>query len=267
MTDSPHLWACPTSRATGAGARTRKDIAANTRSPQTRVFSALNSVRRPASASRTYGRYAVDPPGRSLTPTPHPSAPKNRRRTGKEKIKDQEPGLAGLTGPAPSGMTVATTIALPLGLPLAIDAVDAQLKTSVWDVACRPIHRPRVWLPSRFRSSSQRRGNQACGRGDHGGTQHRSDAPDDDFSLCSRPAGHGVDHDPQHHRHRDRSTIRPDVEARCFTIGHSRSNQPASKRRPAPANFDVTSDPPVVQRSCRDPPPEAQSRMRCRWRQ
>ena len=105
MTDSPHLWACPTSRATGAGARTRKDIAANTRSPQTRVFSALNSVRRPASASRTYGRYAVDPPGRSLTPTPHPSAPKNRRRTGKEKIKDQEPGGAGLTGPAPSGMT------------------------------------------------------------------------------------------------------------------------------------------------------------------
>ena len=110
MTDSPHLWACPTSRATGAGARTRKDIAANTRSPQTRVFSALNSVRRPASASRTYGRYAVDPPGRSLTPTPHPSAPKNRRRTGKEKIKDQEPGLAGLTGPAPSGMTT------PVGL-------------------------------------------------------------------------------------------------------------------------------------------------------
>ena len=211
-------------------------------------------------------------------------------------------------------LTVATIIALPLGLPLAIDAVDAQLKTSVWDVAwplllflllplvlgcgfrvwwpdltpplarwvvrvailcllfnlnftlvaywnqfvqtwgtesyiaalAGPIHRPRVWLPSRFQSSSQRRGNQACDRGDHGGTQHRSDAPDDDFSLCSRPAGHGVDHDPQHHRHRDRSTIRPDVEARCFTIGHPRNNQPASKRRPAPANFDVTSDPPVV---------------------
>ena len=32
-------------------------------------------------------------------------------------------------------LTVATIIALPLGLPLAIDAVDAQLKTSVWDVA------------------------------------------------------------------------------------------------------------------------------------
>ena len=185
-------------------------------------------------------------------------------------------------------LTAATIIALPLGLPLAIDAVDAQLKTSVWDVAwplllflllplvlgcgfriwwpdltppfarwvvrvailcllfnlnftlvaywnqfvqtwgtksyiaalAGPVHRPRVWLPSRYQSSSQRRGNQACDRGDHGDTQHRSDAPDDDFSLCSRPAGHGVDHDPQHHRHRDRSTLRPDVEARCFTIGH-----------------------------------------------
>jgi bile acid:Na+ symporter, BASS family len=31
--------------------------------------------------------------------------------------------------------TVGTIIALPLGLPLAIDAVDAQLKTSAWDVA------------------------------------------------------------------------------------------------------------------------------------
>src|SRR6478609_9230617 len=31
-------------------------------------------------------------------------------------------------------LTVATVIALPLGLPLAVDAVDAQLKTSVWDV-------------------------------------------------------------------------------------------------------------------------------------
>ena len=32
-------------------------------------------------------------------------------------------------------LTVATIIALPLGLPLAIDAVDVQLKTSVWDIA------------------------------------------------------------------------------------------------------------------------------------
>ena len=148
-------------------------------------------------------------------------------------------------------LTAATIIALPLGLPLAIDAVDAQLKVSVWDVAwplllflllpvalgcgfrvwwpdltprlarwtvrvrnpvpalqsqlhagrvlesvredlghrelhrgpCRSIHRPRVWLPARFQSSSQRRGNQACDRGDHGDTQHRPDAPHDDLSL------------------------------------------------------------------------------------
>jgi BASS family bile acid:Na+ symporter len=32
-------------------------------------------------------------------------------------------------------LTLATIIALPLGLPLAIDAVDVQLKTSVWDIA------------------------------------------------------------------------------------------------------------------------------------
>ena len=32
-------------------------------------------------------------------------------------------------------LTAATIVALPLGLPLAIDAVDAQLKTSVWEVA------------------------------------------------------------------------------------------------------------------------------------
>ena len=32
-------------------------------------------------------------------------------------------------------LTVATVIVLPLGLPLAIDAVDVQLKTSVWDLA------------------------------------------------------------------------------------------------------------------------------------
>jgi BASS family bile acid:Na+ symporter len=32
-------------------------------------------------------------------------------------------------------LTVGTIIALPIGLPLAIDAVDAQLKTSAWDVA------------------------------------------------------------------------------------------------------------------------------------
>ena len=208
-------------------------------------------------------------------------------------------------------LTVATVIALPLGLPLAIDAVDANLKSSVWEVAwplllflllplvlgcgfrvwwpdltppleqwtvrvailcllfnlnftlvaywslfekewgtestsrpCRPIHRPRVRLPSRFWSSSQRRGNQACDRGDHGDTQHRSNAPDDDLSLWGRPAGHGVDHDPQHRRHHDRPSVRPDVEACCVTIGPSRNDQPARERRRASADFGLTGDPP-----------------------
>ena len=108
---------------------------------------------------------------------------------------------------------------------------------------CGTVHWPRLWLPSRFQSAGQGLGSQACRRGDYGGAQHRSDAPDDDFSLWSRPAGHGVDHDPQHHRHRDCSTIRPDVAARCFTIGHRRNNQPASKRGPCPANFDMTMGP------------------------
>ena len=94
----------------------------------------------------------------------------------------------------------------------------------------RPIHRPRVRLPSRFRPSSQRRGDQACDRVDHGGTQHRSDAPDDDLSLWSRPVGHGLDHDPQHRRHHGRCAVRPDVEARCFTARHNRSSQLSSER-------------------------------------
>ena len=42
------------------------------------------------------------------------------------------------------------------------------------------------------------------------------------LSVCGRSAGHGVDHDPQHRRHHDRSTVRPDVEARCFTVGRPR---------------------------------------------
>ena len=193
-------------------------------------------------------------------------------------------------------LTAATIIALPVGLPLAIDAVDAQLKTSAWDIAwplllfmLLPLVLGcgfRVWWPDLTPPLAQwvvrvailcllfnlnftlvaywdlfvetwgtesyvaafagpfiglgcgyllvpslrvkDVGDQACGRGDDGGTQHRSDAPDDDLSLCSRPAGHGVDHNPQHHRHHDRSSVRPDVEARCFNIGHPRNNQRAS---------------------------------------
>ena len=203
-------------------------------------------------------------------------------------------------------LTAATIIALPIGLPLAIDAVDAQLKASAWDVAWPLllfILLPaalgcgfRVWWPdltpplARWvvrvailcllfnlnftllaywdlfvqtwgtksyiaaiagpfiglgcgyllvsSSSSQRRRNQACDRGNHGGTQHRSHAPDDDLSVCSRPAGHGVDHDPQHHRPRDRSTVRPGVEASGF-VGQRRNSERPSKRR-YPAAVNVT---------------------------
>src|SRR4029450_2500559 len=59
----------------------------------------------------------------------------------------------------------------------------------------------------------------------------RSHGPDDDISLCRLPAGHSVDHHPQHHRPHDRFTIRPDVAARCFAIGRSRNNQTASNQR------------------------------------
>src|SRR4051794_19495778 len=55
-------------------------------------LSALNSLRRPASTSRTYGRCAVDPSGRSLTPTPQPGAPQCRRRTARRKIKNKNGG-------------------------------------------------------------------------------------------------------------------------------------------------------------------------------
>ena len=61
--------------------------------PHRLAFSAPNSVRRPASASRTYGRCAVDPPGRSLTPTPPCGAPNSRRRSTRKKINDQNYGV------------------------------------------------------------------------------------------------------------------------------------------------------------------------------
>ena len=161
-------------------------------------------------------------------------------------------------------LTAGTMIALPLGLPLAIDAVDAQFSVSAWDVAwplllflVLPLVLGcgfRIWWPDLTPQLArwavrvailcllfnlnftlvaywdlfvQTWGTESyiaalagpfiglgCGyllvsglrvkdvgirhatEVDHGGTQHRSDAPDDDFPLWSRPAGHGVDHDP-----------------------------------------------------------------------
>ena len=86
MTDSPHL-GLSTSRATGAGARTQTTHRPNTRSPTDAFLSPLNSLRRPASASRTYGRYAVDPPGRSLTPGASPRRAREQAENSQEKIE------------------------------------------------------------------------------------------------------------------------------------------------------------------------------------
>ena len=183
-------------------------------------------------------------------------------------------------------LTAATIIALPLGLPLAIDAVDATLKASVWDIAwplllflLLPVVLGcgfRLWWPdltpelarwvvrvailcllfnlnftlvAYWSEFVQTWGTASyiaafagpfiglgCGyllvsglrvkdvairhatESTTAGAQHRSDAPDDDLSLQSRPTGHGVDHDPQHRRHRHCSAVRPDVAAHCLTI-------------------------------------------------
>src|SRR5918994_7086094 len=70
----------------------------------------VNSMRRPASASRTYGRYAV-----ALRAIPDSAAyldaPTNRRSTAKRKISYHN---GGLTGPAPSGMTCSLRTPQPI---------------------------------------------------------------------------------------------------------------------------------------------------------
>ena len=104
MTDSPSR-GLSTSRGAGTGARTRPRAIAPTGARTDTNLLPLNSVRRPASASRTCGRCAVDPPGRSLTPTPHRGAPTSRRRTPRKKINTRNYRL---TGPAPSGMTISS---------------------------------------------------------------------------------------------------------------------------------------------------------------
>src|SRR5689334_8185980 len=99
MTDNPHTGPVhqPGHRHWSTHTRPR---APKRTEPHRLAFSAPNSVRRPASASRTYGRCAVDPPGRSLTrrlpaarPTAGEEAPERRSTT----------RTTGLTDPAPSG--------------------------------------------------------------------------------------------------------------------------------------------------------------------
>ena len=179
-------------------------------------------------------------------------------------------------------LTLGTVVALPVGLPLAIDAVDAQLRTTAWDVAwplllflLLPIVLGcafRVWWPdltaplrqwvvrvailcllfnlnftlvaywSQFVESWGTESYVAaiagpfiglgCGyllvtalRVKDLGIRHASevttavrniapDAPDDDLPLRLRPAGDGLDHDPQHHRDHRRPGVRPDVATR-----------------------------------------------------
>ena len=66
----------------------------------------LNSVRRPALASRTFGRFAVDPAGSIPDPNASSRRAQNRRRTARRKIKPGRIPVSELTVPAPSGMTV-----------------------------------------------------------------------------------------------------------------------------------------------------------------
>jgi len=71
MTDSPTP-GLSTSRATGAGARTSTNTTRAPREQPDLLLSAPNSVRRPALASRTSGRCAVDPAGSILDPNASP---------------------------------------------------------------------------------------------------------------------------------------------------------------------------------------------------
>jgi|SRR6185437_7175190 hypothetical protein len=84
MTDSPHLRGLST---TGAPAlETHPTRTPTATEPHRLTFSASNSMRRTASASRTYGRFAVGPSrARSWTPMPYSTLPKNRRRTNKKR--------------------------------------------------------------------------------------------------------------------------------------------------------------------------------------
>jgi BASS family bile acid:Na+ symporter len=198
-------------------------------------------------------------------------------------------------------LTVATVIALPLGLPLAIDAVDAQLKSSisVWDIAwplllflLLPLALGcgfRVWWPdlapplerwvvrvailglllnlnftlyvywnlfvqtwstgSYLAALAGPFIGLGCGyllvsilRVKDVGIRHATEITTAIrniapmllmmiFPFVAYPLVTVSITIPQHHRPRDRLTIRPDVAARCFAIGRSRNDQPGSNQR------------------------------------
>ena len=87
MTDSPH--GPVHHRDTGTGACTRPP-APEHKEPRHSHFSALNSVRRPASASRTYGRCAVGPFGPILDPDASPRRAHKQAKNHKIKIGPTE---------------------------------------------------------------------------------------------------------------------------------------------------------------------------------
>src|SRR4051812_5010174 len=69
MTDSPRQRACPPA-GTPALEQHQPHPEHTTGDPEPSDPSAAHSMRRPATASRTYGRYRGRPAGRSLTPPP-----------------------------------------------------------------------------------------------------------------------------------------------------------------------------------------------------
>ena len=100
MTDSPRAGPVH-SRGTGTGACTRpRHPTPRSRTNSSSPPSTACAVRRRRQGPTAAARSALS--GRSLTPTPHPGAPKSRRRTAKERSPSKNRGL---TGPAPSGMT------------------------------------------------------------------------------------------------------------------------------------------------------------------
>ena len=97
MTDSPSRGACPPAGPPALEtAPDRPSPSTREQPPPSSPPSTACAVRRghqgPAAAARS-------PSGRSLTPTPHPDAPNNRRRTSTERSEQQEHQLDGVDRP------------------------------------------------------------------------------------------------------------------------------------------------------------------------
>jgi hypothetical protein len=114
MTDNPHLGPVhqPGHRRWSTHPTTR--IAPNTRSPQTRVL--LRSPQRAPSGAgiKDLRPLRGRPSGPILDPDASPRRAQEQAENGKEDQKTKNPSLAGLTGPAPSGMTARNACAIRL---------------------------------------------------------------------------------------------------------------------------------------------------------